>query len=124
MKLNFSHLDTANSGFQFLEDLSTAYWYSEMLFAAIELNLFELIESGNRNLKALSNASNCKEEELHRLMKGLQGLNLIHETDIGGWINSPVARYYLLPDSDDYMGNFILYRKYIKKGWQEIVERI
>lgn len=110
-------------GFQFLENLSTAYWYSEVLFAAIELSLFDLIEQGNRDLPALSSASDCKPEHIHRLLKVLQSIGLIQQ-EKGCWRNLPAARRYLLSDSQDYMGNFLLYRKYIRNSWQNITEKI
>ncbi len=37
--LPFQSADPTRTSFQFLENLATAYWYSESLFAAIELRL-------------------------------------------------------------------------------------
>ena len=115
--------DNTNKGFQFLEDLSTAYWYSEVLFAALEMNLFGLIEQGNHNPKSLASATGCKEDHLHRLMKALSGIGLI-ELEKGCWKNLPAARPHLLPDSPHYMGNFLLYRKYIQNNWQHITKKL
>lgn len=115
--------NTGDIGFQFLEDLSTAYWYSEILFAALELNLFSLIEQRNHNPKSLASAIDCKEEHLHRLMKALSSIGLI-EQEKGCWKNLPAARRHLLPDSPHYMGNFLLYRKYIQNNWQHITKKL
>ena len=43
MKLPHHKADIASEGFQRLEDLATAYWYSEVLFTALELNIFGLL---------------------------------------------------------------------------------
>ncbi len=115
--------DPSDIGFQFLEDLSTAYWYSEILFAALELNLFSLIEQRNHNPKSLASATGCKEDHLHRIMKALSGIGLI-EQEKGCWKNLPAARRHLLPDSPQYMGNFLLYRKYIQNNWQNITKKL
>jgi len=115
--------NTSDTGFQFLEDLSTAYWYSEVLFAAIEISLFDLIEQGNHDPESLAIVLDCRREPLHRLMKALQGIGLI-EQERGCWRNLPAARRYLLSESPDYIGNFLLYRKYIQNTWQNITEKI
>ncbi|MDD5760346.1 MAG: hypothetical protein PHI06_14860 [Desulfobulbaceae bacterium] len=36
--------DPARTSFQFLEDLSTAYWLSEAFFAALELKIFDHLD--------------------------------------------------------------------------------
>ncbi len=38
--------DPSRMDYQFLENLSTAYWQSEVLFSALDLKLFDHIESG------------------------------------------------------------------------------
>ena len=35
-----------NAGAQYIEDLSTAYWLSESLFAALDTGLFDYLEEG------------------------------------------------------------------------------
>ncbi len=116
--------ENTHNGFQFLEDLSTAYWYSEVLFAALELNLFDRIEQGNHELESLAIALDCSPEHLHRMMKALQGIGLIKEQEKGCWRNFPATRRYLLPESPDFMGNFLLYRKYIQNTWQNITKKL
>ena len=123
MEFSNKQLDTPDSGFQFLENLSTAYWYSEILFAALELNLFGLIEQGHQSPESLAAASNCNKEHLHRMMKVLYGLGLI-QPKANGWINRPATRQYLLSESPEFIGNFLLYRKYIQKTWQKIPETL
>jgi hypothetical protein len=46
MPSGFKKNDPAHKDFQYLEDLSTAYWYSTVLFTAIELELFFHMEKG------------------------------------------------------------------------------
>jgi hypothetical protein len=46
MELLHQKADIAREDFQFLEDLATAYWYSEVLFAALELEICGLLAQG------------------------------------------------------------------------------
>src|SRR5271157_6317900 len=50
MKLPHQNADIASEGFQRLEDLATAYWYSEVLFTALELSLFGLLGEGSASI--------------------------------------------------------------------------
>jgi len=60
MEFPFQDADPAHRNFQYLEDLSTAYWYSEVLFAALELNLFEFLEKGCSGLNTLARTASCR----------------------------------------------------------------
>jgi predicted metal-binding protein/cyclopropane fatty-acyl-phospholipid synthase-like methyltransferase len=123
MRLPFQDADPAHKDFQFLENLSTAYWYSETLFAALDLKLFECLEQGSSTLEALARAAGCQEEKLRRLLRALESLDLVHAAQ-NSWFNSQVARLYLLPGSPSYIGDFLLYRRYMRSKWQELGPRI
>lgn len=123
MRLSFQDADPAHKDFQYLEDLSTAYWYSEILFAALDLKLFECLEQDCSTLEALARAAGCHEEELHRLLRVLESLDLVHKAQ-NSWFNSQVARLYLLPGSPSYMGDFFLYRRHMQTKWQELGQRV
>ena len=123
MKLPFQDADPAHRDFQFLEDLSTAYWYSEVLFTALELNLFEFLEQGSSQLNTLARVASCHAKELHRLLKVLERLELVHHAE-GVWFNSQIARKYLVPGGHSYIGDFLLYRRYIQPKWKDLVQRI
>lgn len=123
MKLPFQDSDPAHRDFQYLEDLSTAYWCSEVLFAALELKLFELLDQGCSQVDTLARALCCREPELIRLLRALERLELVHEVE-GMWCNSQVARLYLTPGSESYMGDFFLYRRHVQPRWTELVHRV
>jgi len=123
MRLPFQDADPAHKDFQFLEDLSTAYWYSEILFAALDLKLFELLERGCSGLDALVEAAGCHESDLYRLLKVLKSLNLVHSAN-GSWFNSQVARLYLVPGAPSFMGDFFLYRRYMRPKWQALGQKV
>jgi predicted metal-binding protein/SAM-dependent methyltransferase len=123
MKLPFQEADPAHTDFQYLEDLSTAYWYSEVLFAALELKLFELLEHGFFTLEELAAAACCGKHQLSRLLMSLERLELVHQEG-GKWFNSQVVRLYLVPESSWYMGDFLLYRRLLQPQWMELMHRV
>ncbi len=119
MRLPFQEADPQHSDFQYLEDLATAYWYSEILFAAMDLGVFEKLERGHNRLRHLARETGCKPEELGRFLDVLQQLALVHRTR-DRWYNSQAAAKFLVPESRSHMGHFLHYRRYMKTGWQKI----
>ena len=123
MKLPHHKADIASEGFQRLEDLATAYWYSEVLFTALELNIFGLLGEGSADVAALANSSGYEADGLSRFMAALVGLGLIVEHN-GQFANGPLAAHYLIPGTETYVGDFLLYRRYLASHWQRLGARI
>lgn len=122
-RLPFQTADPARKNFQFLEDMATAYWYSEVLFAALDLALFDWIEQGAGRLDDLAEAAGCRPGELARLLRVLARAELVHEID-GRWVNAPQARMFLVSGSADYMGDFLLYRRYMQPRWAALTAKM
>lgn len=121
--LPFQSADPTRTGFQFLENLATAYWYSESLFAAIELRLFDHIEKGYNTPGTLAEAARCKPAELSRLIRVLRRIGLIHELN-GRLSAGPAARTWLVSQSPEYMGDFLRYRQYMQPRWQQLSRQV
>ncbi|WKY48705.1 class I SAM-dependent methyltransferase [Eubacteriaceae bacterium ES3] len=118
MATNFSN----KNGGQFLEDLSTSYWLSEALFAALELNLFETIENSGDGLTILklANRLDCSSEALSRYLNLLIELGLVDKSD--DFIsNSKLSRTFLLKSSPLYQGDIIRWRKNMVPDWQSLL---
>jgi hypothetical protein len=111
--------DPTRSKFQYLEDIATGYWYSEVLFSAVELDLFGHIEAGAATPAALAEAADCRQPGLMRLIAAIVKMDLVHATP-QGLVNSQITRRFLVPGKQDYMGDFILYRRYIMAGWRNL----
>lgn len=121
--LPFHMADPAHTDFQYLEDLATGYWYSEVLFAAIELKLFDCLDGAGQDLDALAAASGADPRLLWRLLRVLKRLALVGEAD-GIWFNNPSAGQYLVASRSTFMGEFFFYRQYMKTGWQGLADRL
>jgi len=108
---------------QALEDLACASWTSEVLFAALELDLFHHLDPGPLPLAALAREARCLPGPLGRLLPALARLGLI-EAGPEGWRNLPVVRRHLLPGGAEYLGDFLLYRRYLQPPWQGLAGRV
>ena len=111
------------SGSQALEDLACAYWQSEVLFAALELDLFAHLDHGPLTLPALAQTANCRPGPLGRLLPALAQLGLIDD-DQGRWHNRPLASRHLVPGATAYLGDFLLYRRYLQPSWQGLAATV
>lgn len=123
MNLPHKNVDVAVEVFQHLEDLATAYWYSEVLFASLELNVFGLLADGPASAALLAAKTGCDGDALSRLLDTLAVLGLVVECG-GEFSNAPLASSRLTPGSPGYLGDFLLYRRYFATHWKRLAARI
>ncbi|MBA3012090.1 MAG: methyltransferase domain-containing protein [Proteobacteria bacterium] len=123
MALGFKDADPAHTGFQFLEDLSTAYWYSQVLFSALELKLFSHLDQGFCSLEPLARKAKCRETELARLLRAMERTGLVTCRE-GNWYNTQVSCLFLVQGKPDYMGDFFLYRCYMRPQWDQLTQKV
>ncbi|MCG8551095.1 MAG: DUF2284 domain-containing protein, partial [Desulfobacterales bacterium] len=78
---------------------------------------------GILNLDELSSRLSCDQESLERLLKSMESLALvINERSM--WFNSQTASRFLVKSAPEYMGHFILYRKYMRTQWQGLSRQL
>jgi 2-polyprenyl-3-methyl-5-hydroxy-6-metoxy-1,4-benzoquinol methylase len=114
--------DAQTNGGQYLEDLATAYWLSDALFTALEMELFSAIEGFGKNgasLPELSQKLKVNEKALNRFLNLLLELGLIEKKQ-ESYVNQPIAQTYLLKESPFYQGDSILWRKNLKDDWKTL----
>lgn len=123
MAFGFKDVTTAHTGFQFLEDLSTAYWYSQVLFTGLELNLFQYMDQEFCSVETLARETNSQEEELLRLLRAMEKTGLV-TCRSENWCNTKASSLFLVPGKRDYMGEFFLYRQYMRPQWDTLTQKI
>jgi len=123
MSFGFKNNDPAHTGFQFIEDLSTAYWYSQVLFTALELELFSFLDKGLCSIKDLATAATCNGEELTRILKAMEPMGLVTSRN-GNFYNAQMASLYLVRGKKEYMGDFFLYRQCIRPQWEKLTQKV
>lgn len=123
LRPGFHPASPAHGHFQYLEDLATAYWHSEALFAALDLGVFAALEAAEADTAALAQALDALPEPLERLLGVLADLGLL-VSHAGRWANAPLARQHLVPGRPDHLGDFLLYRRFLQPRWQDLAARI
>ena len=107
----------ADTGPQYLEDLATRYWFSEALFAAVELEVFTLLEPKGMTTAELAGALDMPAPGLERFLRALCAINLV-VSDGDSYYNTKLASNHLVVGKSDYQGASILWRKGLMSAWQ------
>lgn len=104
---------------QYLEDLATGYWYSEVLFTAVEQGFFTRLEPGGKPVTELARELKYEFDSLKRYIHVLSTLGLVFEAD-GYCTNTKLSRKYLIQGAEAYQGDSILWRKYLVEHWKSL----
>jgi predicted metal-binding protein len=115
--LAFQDHDAQTAGPQYLEDLATGYWFSEVLFAAVEMDLFSLLGAEGAAVEELSRVLDANPDGLERYLHALEKMGLVTSTG-PRYFNTKLSAEYLVCGKELYQGDSILWRKYLHPGWQ------
>jgi len=110
-------------GPQDLEDVATAGWLSGVLFAALDLDLFESIGVEDIPLEMLAERVGADPDALCRLVETLAALGLLslHERRVAC---STVTRRHLLRQADGYLGHSLRYRQRLATHWPSLAHGV
>ena len=111
--------DPHTNGGQYLEDLATAYWLSDALFTALEMDLFETIDEfgiQGATVFELAQKLDTNENALSRYLELLINLGLVGQYQ-NVYYNQLITKEYLLKESPLYQGDSILWRKNLIDDW-------
>ncbi len=117
--LPFLNFEPQDSGPQYLEDLATGYWFSEVLFAALEIDLFSLLEGDGAAVGDLASRLEMNPDGLERFLKALAALGLV-TNDGRRYFNTKVSDNYLVKGRFEYQGDSVLWRRYLHSHWNGI----
>jgi predicted metal-binding protein len=123
MKLPHQLTDIAAENFQRLEDLATAYWYSEVLFTSLQLDIFGLLADSPATVDRLAARTGYDPDGLSRFLDALVALGLVVEFE-GLYSNGPLASRFLTRGNGACLEDFLLYRRYLSSHWQRLGSRI
>ncbi len=111
--------DPQAAGPQYLEDLATAYWFSEALFAGVETGIFTLLEPGGQSIEEISSALDFNREGLKRFLDALCSIGLL-ACDGLLYFNTRISSDYLVEGKGHYQGASVLWRKSLMEQWSGI----
>lgn len=113
--------DPQDAGPHYLHALATGYWYSEVLFTAVELGIFTLLETAGKTAGEVSGTLGYSCEGMQRFLHALCALGLL-DREGPVFFNTGVSRDFLVNGKKDYQGEAILWRKYLSSYWRGLGE--
>jgi len=114
--------DPHTHGGQYLENISAANWVSEALFTALDLDLFETLETYGANgagAKQLSQKLGTEAAALSPYLALLESLGLLFCFE-GSYSNASLTKRYLLLTSPDYLGDALRFRQTQALQWHHL----
>jgi predicted metal-binding protein len=121
--LPFIDHEAGESQPQYLEDLATAYWYSEVLFTAVELDVFSLLCPGGMTAEELASVLACPVAGVERFLETLCSIGLLGR-DGTLYYNTLLSGRYLVKGERLYQGEAILWRKTLISFWRGLAEAL
>lgn len=115
--------DAQAAGSQYLENIATAYWFSEVLFTAVELDLFSLIGEEGATVQELTLSLGANSDGIVRFLHVLIQIGLVTYNG-QRYFNTRLSSSYLQKGKDKYQGDSILWRKHLRSEWQGLKECI
>lgn len=117
--LPFLNRDPQENGPQYLEDLATGYWFSEVLFTAVELDVFTLLDPAGNTAGWIAEVLELDIRGVERFLQALCSLGLVTRGD-RVFYNTKIASEYLVRGKENFQGNSILWRKYLAAPWRDL----
>ena len=100
-----------------IQDALYGFTRSQMMFSAIELDLFTAISDGNKLVETLENRLNVDKRALKIFLDGLVGIGFLEKDGDGRYQNPPDVEQFLVKKSPDYIGGMVNHCKRLKQNW-------
>ncbi|MCF6156455.1 MAG: methyltransferase domain-containing protein [Candidatus Brocadia sp.] len=113
---NYSDVD-------YLLQLSCGYWKSQILFTAVEFDIFTLINKGRLTAKEISQAIHTNERATEMLLNALVSLEILAKEE-NSYKNSHLSDPYLIKGKPHYLGDFIHHFHNMTDNWAMLRETI
>lgn len=121
MKPPFLNHDPQETGPQYLEDLATGYWFSEVLFTAVEMEVFTLLEPTGKTVEQVAEALNSDPRGVGRFLHALSAMGLLgREGPV--FFNAKISREYLVKGKEYYQGHSVLWRRHLFSYWRGLIK--
>lgn len=114
--------DPHTHGGQYLENIASANWVSEALFTALDLDIFEILETygiDGASADQLSQKLVTEATALSPYLALLESLGLLFCFE-GSYSNASLTKHYLLLSSPDYQGDAVRFRKTQALQWHHL----
>ncbi len=101
-----------------------AFMQSQILFTALDLDIFTRIARGESTCEGLATALSLDARGLGILLNGLVGMGFLTRLARGGFGLSPDAANFLDKESDAYMGGMVHHCKRLYENWSLLTDAV
>jgi ubiquinone/menaquinone biosynthesis C-methylase UbiE len=111
------------NGFEQLNEIMRAYRETNVLFAAYQLGVLDMISNQTIHLEELVHDLNLSKKGLMRLLSALCVMGIIIKTDKNYTMSNDYKKY-LDPDSVNYIGGLINHEIHLQKRWMQLSDSV
>ena len=108
---------------EFIMNLALGYQLSQVLFAAVKMDIFTLLDQGPQDISGVARTLQADKNALRRLIVSLQDLKLLEEKD-NFFYNTGISSRYLVKGKKGYMGNIIHHSNNLWDFWESLDESV
>jgi len=118
-----NHVNSVNNDAEYIINLALGYQASQILSAAINLDIFTILDSGAKDISEIALRVESDEEALTRFLNALVSLNLLDKKN-GVFHNTKISSRYLLKGERKYLGNAIHHGSNLWDSWKGLDDQI
>ena len=118
-----NHPKTKDDNPEYIMNLALGYQASQILSAAINLDIFTILESGAKNISEITLHLEADEGALIRFSNALVSLNLLEKKN-GRLHNTKISSQYLVKGKKKYLGNAIHHGSNLWDSWKGLDDQI
>jgi ubiquinone/menaquinone biosynthesis C-methylase UbiE len=104
---------------EYLNEISYSYWKAQVLFVAIDMDVFTLIGGDGKSCKALTKRLGTDSRATEMVLNTLVSLGLLRKVK-GVYKNTAMSNRYLIKDSPLYQGDRILHFHNMWDYWSKL----
>jgi ubiquinone/menaquinone biosynthesis C-methylase UbiE len=101
-----------------------AFTQSQLLFTAIDLDLFTYISQGYSNIVQLAKKTGLDGRGLHIFLNGLVGIGFLQVKQVNTFALPPDVEQFLVRDSATYIGGMAHHCKRLYENWSMLTESV
>lgn len=100
------------------------YWRTQMVYAAAELGIADILADGPCQLDALARSTGCDEQSLGRLMRALAGFGVFAVNEAGGYQTTAVGRCLESGDGASLRARAIITGRLWQPAWSNFLHSV
>ncbi|MBM4056067.1 MAG: methyltransferase domain-containing protein [Planctomycetes bacterium] len=109
--------------FEYVLQLSSAYWKSQVLFTAIELDIFTILDNKSLTAEELAHSIDANVQATEKILNALVSLDLLVKQG-KYYQNAQISHHYLIKGKPLYQGDAIHHFHNIAENWTMLLQTV